>query len=605
MRLCRMTTRSAQGLADEQGVSGAAALSDLEALGRFADSADAAAFDVIVSRYRDMVLGTCVRQLRNFADAEDATQETFLKLAQNARTVQSNAAAWLHATAVRTCIDLQRRGSARASAVRRAADEQRGTGHGPDGSSGSTGAGGGDAQSWREIEPLVDAALGELSEADRDLIIARFMGGRSQAELAREAGVNAGTISRRIDAALARLREHLAAKGVGVSAVALSGALVFGASSAKASPQLIASLASVPATGSGASSVAASGASVAQPVAAKAGLSATAWMAIALASAVGVASVAGVVIAGRSQGWFGGVASSQAASSGGFAQPTVATPPARLVKIVGREAGVRFFHFDGTMASFLFIQPQNVGTRQKPGGIELELLQCDAPAEGTRGPAAIRARVKELRLGPTDYTEMKVGQTLEGTWRVSADGSVLVIDWAGGEGGGATQQVASRVPEITLDSVGLPEPRAEGNHPLLTGLWNACNDLGLVIDGESITIRGGDGGQWVGERYGILSWTDMGDHVRVETICKAQAFATPAIGKRIKLLLRRDADGYTMVQHDFPAVPQGGSSRSQGYSAQELARLDTFPPVSAFDASRAAVGGAPSYRVQRFVNKLP
>lgn len=586
-------------MSDTQGTE-AAALSDLDALLRFADAGDGAAFGVVVGRYRDMVLGTCVRQLQNMADAEDATQETFIKLAQNARMVQSNAAAWLHATAVRTCIDQQRRGNSRASAVRRAADEQRGAGLGPDGSRGPSGASSSDAQSWREIEPLVDAALGELSDAERDLIIARFMGGRSQADLAKEAGVNAGTISRRIDSALARLREHLAAKGVGVSAVALTGALVFGGTSAKASPQLVLALDQTLNAAGAADSAAVAGA-------AKAGGATAAWVALGIAAVLGAGAllVVGVSSSGRASSGGGAAGAVATVGSGAFARPTQATPIAKLVRVIGREAGVRYLNFDGATASILFIQPDQIGSRTKPSRIELELLRCDAPPEGTRRPAALRVRVAELRLDPKDYSPIKVGEVLDGTWKVSTDGSVLVVQWTSSGGGAMVTQVAARVPEITPSSIGLPEPSAAGNHPLLAGLWNACNDLGMEIDSEAITIRGGDNGQWVGERYGILSWTDMGDHVRVETICKAQAFATPAIGKRIKMLLRRDAEGYTLVQHDFPQAPPSGSTRTQGYSAAELVRLDSFPPVSAFASTRAGAGDEPSYRVQRFVNKLP
>ena len=84
-------------------------LDDIAALRRFAASGDPRGFEVVASRYRGMVLATCRRVLGTEADAEDAAQETFLKLARSAKTIKANAGAWLHACAVRTSIDQLRR----------------------------------------------------------------------------------------------------------------------------------------------------------------------------------------------------------------------------------------------------------------------------------------------------------------------------------------------------------------------------------------------------------------------------------------------------------------------------------------------------------------
>ena len=90
------------------------ALEDHAALARYASTGDPTAFEVLVHRYQSMVLATCRRTLRNDSDAEDATQEAFLKLAQHAGSITSNAAAWLHACALRASLDLLRkRGSTR------------------------------------------------------------------------------------------------------------------------------------------------------------------------------------------------------------------------------------------------------------------------------------------------------------------------------------------------------------------------------------------------------------------------------------------------------------------------------------------------------------
>ncbi|MEO1535727.1 MAG: sigma factor [Planctomycetota bacterium] len=66
-------------------------LTDLEAVRAFAASRDPRAFEVLLERYQRMVLATCLRVLGDRGHAEDATQETFLKLARHAGEITSNA----------------------------------------------------------------------------------------------------------------------------------------------------------------------------------------------------------------------------------------------------------------------------------------------------------------------------------------------------------------------------------------------------------------------------------------------------------------------------------------------------------------------------------
>ena len=114
-------------------------LDDASALDRYARIGDPRAFEVLVHRYQAMVVHTCARVMKSTADAEDAAQETFLKLARRAGEIRSNVAAWLHACALRTSIDL----------LRARATQQR-----AEGAAASEGVAQDETErTWREIKP--------------------------------------------------------------------------------------------------------------------------------------------------------------------------------------------------------------------------------------------------------------------------------------------------------------------------------------------------------------------------------------------------------------------------------------------------------------------
>ena len=67
------------------------------------------AFASLVTHYQRMVFATCRRKLHHAADLEDAVQETFLRLAQNAHAVQNKVGAWLHRCAFNVSLDMNGR----------------------------------------------------------------------------------------------------------------------------------------------------------------------------------------------------------------------------------------------------------------------------------------------------------------------------------------------------------------------------------------------------------------------------------------------------------------------------------------------------------------
>ena len=96
-------------------------LSDRQLLARFVAARDETAFAALVRRHGPMVLGACRRVLRDYHDAEDAWQATFLVLARKAGALERPAALgpWLYGVASRIAR------KARASLNRRRRHEKR------------------------------------------------------------------------------------------------------------------------------------------------------------------------------------------------------------------------------------------------------------------------------------------------------------------------------------------------------------------------------------------------------------------------------------------------------------------------------------------------
>ncbi|MEO0514821.1 MAG: sigma-70 family RNA polymerase sigma factor [Planctomycetota bacterium] len=199
-------------------------MTDTDALTRYARFADPEAFAALVGRYESLVFGVCVRQLGRGADAEDATQLTFMKLARAATTIQNRLegtlGAWLHTTAARTALDLGRRRGVRRkheAAAAQSAQAQRSAGGSDDVV---------EAAALAELTAEVDAALLTLDPAQRALIVEVFFRSQSQRQVARARGVCQARVCRELKTAVAALRETLNRRGVMVPAGSLLAGLV-------------------------------------------------------------------------------------------------------------------------------------------------------------------------------------------------------------------------------------------------------------------------------------------------------------------------------------------------------------------------------------------
>jgi hypothetical protein len=74
------------------------------------------------------------------------------------------------------------------------------------------------AASWEELAPHLDAALGELNEADRDALLLRYFEKKSAPEIAALLGISHEAAQKRVTRAVDHLRQDFAKRGVAVGA---------------------------------------------------------------------------------------------------------------------------------------------------------------------------------------------------------------------------------------------------------------------------------------------------------------------------------------------------------------------------------------------------
>ena len=158
---------------------------------------DLASFDQLMRQHERLVLATSLRMLGNLEDAQDVSQEVFLKLYRNLRKLESeeHIRAWLYRVTVNVCHDLhrKRRPTApveEADAVA-ASDPPR------------------DLNAAEDRRSALMLSLRRLSEKERAAVVLRDLEGLSTEEVARALGSSEATVRSQISQARAKMREFL------------------------------------------------------------------------------------------------------------------------------------------------------------------------------------------------------------------------------------------------------------------------------------------------------------------------------------------------------------------------------------------------------------
>ncbi len=177
-------------------------------LANFRESHAEDAFAELVRRYTNLVFSVAKRRLSNISLAEDVTQVVFIRLAKAAPKLSGEAAlvAWLHRTTVHVSIDLWR------SEMRRQAREE----HAAAMQTNCL-----ETTAWNQLAPVLDEALNELTDAERQAILLRFFNQKTMRDLGVVFGISEDAAKMRVSRALDRLRTQLGARGITCTSIAL------------------------------------------------------------------------------------------------------------------------------------------------------------------------------------------------------------------------------------------------------------------------------------------------------------------------------------------------------------------------------------------------
>lgn len=183
--------------------------SDESLMLRYRDG-DVRAFELLVTRHRKPVYNFILRFVRDTAQAEDVTQETFLRLIKGADAYERQAkfTTWLYTIARNLCVDASRRGKHRKAA---SLDAPVGDDDGvslldlvPDGGAQVDRQ----AQS-RELAVRLRRAIEALPDEQREIFLLREVADLQFNEIAAVVGCPENTVKSRMRYALEKLREAL------------------------------------------------------------------------------------------------------------------------------------------------------------------------------------------------------------------------------------------------------------------------------------------------------------------------------------------------------------------------------------------------------------
>ncbi len=196
---------------------------DSQLLRRYVEERSEGAFTELVNRHVNLVYFAALRRVggdRHLAD--DVTQSVFADLARKAASLQDRPVltGWLYT-------------STRFAAAQAVRSEQRRRTHEQEAHTMNE-LHSAPETDWEQLRPVIDEALDELNDSEREALLLRFFENRPLAEVGARFSLSPDAARMRVDRALDKLRGLLAARGIASTAAAL--AAVFASQSGLAAP---------------------------------------------------------------------------------------------------------------------------------------------------------------------------------------------------------------------------------------------------------------------------------------------------------------------------------------------------------------------------------
>jgi RNA polymerase sigma factor (sigma-70 family) len=187
---------------------------DMELLREYAQQNSESAFATLVSRHVNLVYSAALRKTGNPHAAEEITQAVFIILAQKAGRISKKTIlpGWLYQTARLTAANYLKREMRRTRREQEAYMQTELHATVPD-------------ETWDQLAPLLEDAMGQLVEKDRAALVLRFFRDKSFAEVAAASGVSENAAKKRVNHALEKLHRYFYKRGVTSTAVVIAGAI--------------------------------------------------------------------------------------------------------------------------------------------------------------------------------------------------------------------------------------------------------------------------------------------------------------------------------------------------------------------------------------------
>ncbi len=187
---------------------------DAQLLRDYAEHRDEAAFRELVSRHAEVVYASALRQVSSPDLAQDIAQTVFTDLARKAQplvgtlTGDASLVGWLFRSTRFLALNQLR------DDRRRQARERQAMQHFDPAAE--------TAPEWERVQPVLDEAMADLNDEDREALLLRFFKNRDFRAIGAALGVSDDAAQKRVSRALERLRSQLTSRGVTTTAVALS-----------------------------------------------------------------------------------------------------------------------------------------------------------------------------------------------------------------------------------------------------------------------------------------------------------------------------------------------------------------------------------------------